>query len=113
MIFSGDGQNVKFKGFWYGWTNYTFIPIFTNASGGIVVGLVTKYAGSVRKGFALIFGIFLSGIVQEILQPEHGITKEQITGGLLAAISLYIHATNPPITTITVARIEEDITSNK
>jgi len=59
--------------------------------------LVTKYAGSVRKGFALIFGILLSGIAQTIWQPETRIRPEQIAGGILAAISLYLHATNPPM----------------
>jgi hypothetical protein len=75
-----------------------FIPIATNSVGGIIVGLVTKHAGSVRKGFALIFGILLSGVVQAGLQPEQGITKEQIMGGVLAGVSLYLHATNPPST---------------
>ena len=60
------------------------------------MGLVTKHAGSVRKGFALIFGILLSGVIQAIVQPDIRISNEQILGGLLAALSLYIHSTNPP-----------------
>ena len=87
---------------WEGWTYATLIPIFTNSAGGIVVGLVTKYAGSVRKGFALIFGILLSGLVQEFITQKNSnggggrVRPEQIVGGLIAAISLYLHATNPP-----------------
>jgi UDP-sugar transporter A1/2/3 len=84
------------EGFWDGWTVATWIPIVTNSIGGIIVGLVTKYAGSVKKGFALIFGIFLSGVVQALMQPEVGVSKEQAVGGVLAAISLWIHATHPP-----------------
>lgn len=87
-------------GMWDGWTPTTLIPVATNAVGGIVVGLVTKYAGSVRKGFALIFGILLSGLIQEFFtNAEEGggrVRPEQIVGGLLAAFSLYLHATNPP-----------------
>lgn len=56
LLLSQDGQRIREFGFWHEWTIYTFIPILTNSVGGIVVGLVTKYAGSVRKGFALIFG---------------------------------------------------------
>jgi Na+/proline symporter len=63
----------------------------TNAAGGIVVGLVTKYAGSVRKGFALIFGIFISGVFQK------QVSKEQWIGGLLAGVSLWMHAVHPPV----------------
>jgi UDP-sugar transporter A1/2/3 len=83
------------NGFWDGWKTTTLIPIFTNSAGGIIVGLVTKYAGSVRKGFALIFGILLSGIIQAIMQPEMKITHEQVLGGSIAALSLYLHSANP------------------
>jgi len=96
LLLSPDGQEIAANGFWQGWTPNTFIPIFMNAVGGIVVGLVTKYAGAVRKGFALILGIFLSGVIQAVLQPDQQITKNQMVGGLLAAVSLYLHATNPP-----------------
>lgn len=96
LFISGDGAQILAKGFWNGWTFATMIPIFTNSAGGIVVGLVTKYAGSVRKGFALIFGILLSGVIQALLQPDMKITHKQIVGGLIAGFSLYMHAANPP-----------------
>ena len=96
LAVSPDGKQLLEKGFWEGWTPLTFIPIISNSVGGIIVGLVTKYAGSVRKGFALIFGILLSGIAQAIWQPETRIKPEQIVGGLLAGISLYLHGANPP-----------------
>lgn len=92
LLVSPDGQSIRENGFFDGWTPETFIPICSNAVGGIIVGLVTKYAGSVRKGFALMFGIFLSGLIQA---PDSGVTNEQIIGGILAALSVWIHATNP------------------
>jgi UDP-sugar transporter A1/2/3 len=97
LLFSPDGRRIAEQGFWHGWTLATWIPIVTNSIGGIIVGLVIKYAGSVRKGFALIFGIFLSGLVQAVMQPDVGVSKEQAVGGLLAATSLWIHATNPHV----------------
>lgn len=96
LAVSPDGKRILEQGFWQGWTPLTLIPILSNSAGGIVVGLVTKYAGSVRKGFALIFGILLSGIAQALWQPETRIKPEHVAGGVLAAISLYFHATNPP-----------------
>ncbi|KAG7374865.1 nucleotide-sugar transporter [Nitzschia inconspicua] len=96
LIASPDGQQIAQDGFWNGWTASTWIPIFTNSVGGIIVGLVTKYAGSVRKGFALILGMFLSGIVQALV-TEEGVSIEQGIGGALAAVSLWMHATNPPV----------------
>jgi solute carrier family 35 (UDP-sugar transporter), member A1/2/3 len=106
LVISSDGEKILANGFWDGWTIYTFIPIITNSAGGIIVGLVTKYAGSVRKGFALIFGIFLSGIIQAIMQSDKQISKEQILGGTIAAISLYLHAANPPA--IIVKNLKQD-----
>ena len=62
-----------------------------------MVGLVTKYAGSVRKGFALIFGMLFTGFIQSTLDSNVSITKEQIVGGLVASLSLWMHSTHPYI----------------
>lgn len=94
LKFSADGQMIASNGFFHGWTPYTIIPVTTNALGGIIVGLVTKYAGSVKKGFALIFGILISGIMQA-MSGGGGIQAEQIIGGVLAALSLWMHTAFP------------------
>lgn len=95
LLLSPDGQEIATNGFWNGWTPSTFIPIVTNSAGGIIVGLVTKHAGSVRKGFALMLGIFLSGVIQAFLQPDQTITKEQMVGGALAVVSTLLHTYFP------------------
>jgi len=69
---SDDGRQIRERGFFSEWNALTFIPILTNSAGGILVGLVIKYAGTVRKGFALIFGILISGVVQSLLDVEQG-----------------------------------------
>ena len=95
------------NGFFQNWTIPTLIPIITNAMGGIIVGLVTKYAGAVKKGFALIFGLLLSGILQAFIKqtemendevPSPRVSIEQIVGGILAAISLWMHSSFPSAT---------------
>lgn len=96
LTVSADGQRIRSNGFFDQWTMSTFIPVFTNAIGGIIVGLVTKYAGSVRKGFALIFGMILTGVVQSI-NDRVPLSPAQVIGGICAAMSLWIHATNPRI----------------
>jgi len=99
LIVNEDGKRVAEKGFFDQWSVYTGIPILTNAAGGIVVGLVTKYAGSVRKGFALIFGMLLSGVLQAAIddrgEGKAAVSLVEVIGGALAAISLYLHATYP------------------
>jgi UDP-sugar transporter A1/2/3 len=108
LAVSPDGKQLYKNGFWAGWTPKTFIPILSNSVGGIIVGLVIKYAGSVRKGFALIFGILLSGIAQAVWQPETSIKTEQIVGGVLAGVSLYLHATNPPSAVVPAKTTKRD-----
>eukprot|EP00566_Odontella_aurita_P009176 CAMPEP_0113548352 /NCGR_PEP_ID=MMETSP0015_2-20120614/12846_1 /TAXON_ID=2838 /ORGANISM="Odontella" /LENGTH=503 /DNA_ID=CAMNT_0000448973 /DNA_START=113 /DNA_END=1621 /DNA_ORIENTATION=+ /assembly_acc=CAM_ASM_000160 len=104
MLFTDDGKRIAAEGFFAGgWTPRTFVPILTNSVGGIIVALVTKYAGSVRKGFALIFGILISGILQAEMMAVGGgggsggsiIEAAQVVGGLLAAASLYLHTMYP------------------
>eukprot|EP00591_Stephanopyxis_turris_P002189 CAMPEP_0195530232 /NCGR_PEP_ID=MMETSP0794_2-20130614/33061_1 /TAXON_ID=515487 /ORGANISM="Stephanopyxis turris, Strain CCMP 815" /LENGTH=243 /DNA_ID=CAMNT_0040661701 /DNA_START=463 /DNA_END=1194 /DNA_ORIENTATION=+ len=97
LLTSEDGYTMRKKGFFDQWSTQTIIPIFSNAMGGIVVGLVTKHAGSVRKGFALVFGIFLSGIIQGMMGEKQTITKEKMLGGTIAALSLLMHCTHPYI----------------
>ena len=94
MMMSDDGDKIRRHGFWNSWTLQTWIPIISNASGGLMVGLVTKHVGSVRKGFALIMGLFLSGLFQA--RDGSGISSEQIVGGILAAVSLWMHSSFPP-----------------
>lgn len=93
LLSSPDGKLIRKQGFFYGWTRQTWIPVVTNALGGIIVGLVTKYAGSVRKGFALIFGLLLSGILQS--KGGEGVEREQVVGGILAAVSLWMYSNFP------------------
>lgn len=92
LLNSPDGKKIAKQGFFHGWTITTVIPVFTKALGGVVVGLVTKHAGAVRKGFALIFGLLLSGLLQS---KGEGVTAEQVVGGALAAVSLWMHSRFP------------------
>jgi len=92
LLNSPDGKRIAEQGFFSGWSATTIIPVCTKALGGVVVGLVTKHAGAVRKGFAMIFGLLLSGLLQS---KGEGVTAEQVVGGVLAAISLWMHASFP------------------
>ncbi len=46
-------QTMARDGFFRGWTAVTLAPIVLNGLGGILVGLVMKYAGGVQKGFSI------------------------------------------------------------
>jgi UDP-sugar transporter A1/2/3 len=49
---SPDGEAIRKYGFFHEWTFWTVVPVLMNAVGGILVGLVTTYAGGVRKASA-------------------------------------------------------------
>ena len=53
-----------------GWSWWTMVPVVSNALGGILVGAVTKHAGGVHKGFAIIFGILLTTFVEYFLYSK-------------------------------------------
>ncbi len=97
LLGSPDGRDLWKSGAAKGWTWRTWIPVFTNAVGGVLVGLVTQHLGAVRKGFALILGLFLSGVLQSCFLSEEGISSEQIYGGVLASMSMWMHSKFAPI----------------
>lgn len=73
------------------WNIFTFIPVLSNAFGGIIVGLVTKYAGGVKKGFALIAGLLITAFASWIIDNK----KLRINDWLafvIVAISIYLHS---------------------
>ena len=96
LLGSPDGKQLRSSGWSKGWTWKTWIPVVTNALGGILVGLVTLHLGVVRKGFALIFGLFFSGVLQNCFLSDDGVSVEQIFGGILASLSVWMHSKFPP-----------------
>jgi UDP-sugar transporter A1/2/3 len=78
------------------WTYQTLIPIVCKAAGGVVTALVHKYAGSVAKGFALMFGLVLSSTLQMTLSKE-SLQPHQVTGTLLIMLSTWLHFTHPSV----------------
>lgn len=106
--FSRDGFKLLTGGFFTGWTPYTLIPVFTNvwpyrivflinslqALGGLIVGFVTKYAGGVLKGFALIAGIILTGFVQWAFEGKP-LGANTWIAVVLVSVSIYLHSNYP------------------
>lgn len=77
------------------WTLRTLIPILTQGWGGIVVGLIAKTSGSVRKGFAVMVGLILSCGLKCVVQGE-SLSTSTILAVPLVAVSIYLHSMYPP-----------------
>ncbi|KAL5982177.1 CDC42 binding protein kinase [Asimina triloba] len=67
---SPDGEAIRRHGFFRGWTPLTVIPVLSNAIGGILVGLVTAYAGGVRKGFVIVSALLVTALLQFIFDGK-------------------------------------------
>jgi hypothetical protein len=59
------------------------------------VGMVTKYAGGVVKGFALIAGIIVTGVVQWILDGKPLKSLDYIAI-VLVSVATFLHSQYPP-----------------
>ncbi|XP_024540194.1 CMP-sialic acid transporter 5-like [Selaginella moellendorffii] len=68
LLKSPDGEAIRRRGYFSGWTTLTLLPLFTNAFGGILVGLVTTYAGGVRKGFVIVSALVVTALLQFALE---------------------------------------------
>ena len=66
-ILGKDGSTVMEKGFFHGYNSVTFWVIFCQATGGLIVAMVVKYADNVLKGFATSIAIILSSIASLFL----------------------------------------------
>ncbi|CAM9481477.1 unnamed protein product [Hapterophycus canaliculatus] len=91
---AGAGGRSWLDGLFQGWTKLTWLPVLSQAAGGLVVGQVTKHAGSVKKGFALIGGIVLTAIVQNTLERS-ALTRVHWIAAVLVAGGTYLHSSRP------------------
>lgn len=61
-IFVQDYDLIMENGFWYGYNLITFLVIFSQAFGGLLVAMVVKYADNILKGFATCISIIISSV---------------------------------------------------
>jgi len=87
-------------GFFRGWTVFTLIPVLSSALGGIFVGQITKRLGGVAKGFAIVGGLVLTGILQSLVTGE-GLETKHAVALLLVVSCTYAHTQFPPASTST------------
>ncbi|KAM7513619.1 hypothetical protein LguiA_003202 [Lonicera macranthoides] len=68
---SPDGEAIRQRGFFYGWTLLTLIPVIINALGGILVGLVTTYAGGREvAGFVIVSALLVTALLQFVFDGK-------------------------------------------
>ncbi|OMJ12677.1 UDP-galactose transporter [Smittium culicis] len=89
-----DGSEISQKGFFYGYTIWTFGSIMCQSLGGLVVAVVVKYADNILKGFATSISIILSCILS-IWIFDFKVTLTFTLGTILVVYSTYLYGTVP------------------
>ncbi|CCI10185.1 unnamed protein product [Albugo candida] len=85
-----EDRSISFTG----WNIYTLLPVLCNAVGGLLVGVVTKYAGGVLKSFALVGGIICTALVESVAY-EKELSFETWVAAFLVGISLMLYSAFP------------------
>lgn len=103
FVFSADGREIMQRGFFSGWElPSAALPLVMQSVGGIFVGQVTKHAGSVAKGFAIMAGIILTMLARFVVEGKK-LDGELIVALPLVLISVYLHSCHPPACKLTGA----------
>lgn len=91
---TSGGLHESLEAAFVGFTPYTLVPPLLNACGGVVVGMVIKYAGGVRKGFATTVGILLTGVFEYVWNGT-AIKGEMVLALPLVVVSSVVYTRFP------------------
>merc|ERR1719155_112194 len=92
---SSQSQISREEGLFDRWMLHTLIPVLTQGLGGIVVGLITKVAGGVKKGFAVICGLIFTCMWKCFVYGEP-LSLQVCLAVPLVGGSIFLHANYPP-----------------
>lgn len=92
VLWMQDGEKIASHpdGFWQGWTPFTWVILFNQAFGGLVIAVVVKYADNIIKGFANAISIVLSCILS-IFLFNFLVTSQFAIGAALVVFSVYLY----------------------
>ena len=85
-----DRQRIVEGGLLQGYTLMTWLVVFNQALGGLLVAIVVKYADNILKGFATSLSIIISGIISVYLFDFEPSFQFQL-GAVLVIFSTYLY----------------------
>jgi len=81
-------------GFFQGYNHYVWIAVLFQASSGIAVALVIKYAGNLTKCLASAVAIIVSTIVSYFVLDDITLTPQFVVGGLVVLVAVFLYNFN-------------------
>ena len=94
-VYLSDYENVQTKGFFFGYTKLVWLNIVVQASGGLLVAVVIKYADNILKGFATSIAIIVSCLASAYLF-DTVIDLVFTLGTFLVVLSVVLYSYTPP-----------------
>lgn len=91
-----DFNNVKMNGFFHGYDWYVIYLVLLQACGGLLIGLVMRYADNILKGFATSLSIILS-CVASVYLFEFNLTVQFAIGVGIVIGSTYLYGHVPKL----------------
>ncbi|CAO3655195.1 unnamed protein product [Mucor hiemalis] len=89
-----DGAAIIQYGFFQNYSYLTWIVILIQAGGGLIVGLVVRYADNILKGFATSISIILSSMIS-VLLFDFEVTFTFTIGALFVVYATYLYGRSP------------------
>ncbi|KXJ18975.1 UDP-N-acetylglucosamine transporter [Exaiptasia diaphana] len=95
-VLFNDGKAVQANGFFQGYNYITWMVIFLQAFGGLVVAAVVKYADNILKGFATSLSIILSSVVSYYLLQDFNPSISFFVGVFFVLLATYLYGKPSP-----------------
>ena len=94
-VYTMDGAAVRAAGFFQGYTWLTSFVVLQVSAGGLLVGLIMKYADNVVKGFATSLSIVLSSVVSYFIPAFDFVPSLAFVGGSALVITATLLYSSP------------------
>lgn len=89
-----DYDNIISKGFFHGYDWYVVYLVALNAYGGLLVGIVVKYANNILRGFSTSLGIIITSIASVFIF-NFNLTIPFSIGAALVVASIFLYSYVP------------------
>merc|ERR1719259_923080 len=95
VCFTKHGSSIFEHGFFFGYDLFVIYLVALNATGGLLVAVVVKYADNILKGFACSLAIIISCMVSVVLFGFQ-LSVQFCAGAALVIASVFMYGYKPP-----------------
>ena len=94
MVMLKHGHEVSENGFFFGYDSFVWYLVVLNATGGLLVAMVIKYADNILKGFACSLAIIITCIVSVFLFG-FTLSLQFVCGAAFVIASVFLYGYQP------------------